>query len=144
MDEPFADLYVTAGPSAQDSRLYALDLLNLELDRIAPQPVVGIVAECDGTPIVEVVGAGDGELMGLEEGDLKPVSQDIVNRGDCEVTWPDATMKGWTPHAASPNGRRLFWTNGRRVGVTTGPQLDDLEVLGRTELPIYTAVWVRR
>jgi hypothetical protein len=141
VDEPFADLYVTAGPSPRDSRLYALDLLNLELDRLGPEWVTRIVGQCDGRPMVMAIVGGRARLMQLRRQALVRPEGGLRRRATCGSSRADVHIPGWVGHEEAPSGGRIFLTDGRRVAVARG---DEIEVLGRTELPIWSAVWVRR
>ncbi|MQB01260.1 MAG: hypothetical protein GEU78_13370 [Actinobacteria bacterium] len=141
VDEPFADLIVTAGPSPEDSRLYALDLLNLELDRIAPHRVTRIVGRCDGRPIIEAVVGGARRLMELRGRALIRSRRTLRPDRTCRSSRADRHIPGWVSHEQVPGGERIFLTDGRRVAVAKG---DDIEVLGRTRLPIWSAIWARR
>lgn len=142
VDEPFADLYVTAGPSPEDSRLYALDLLNLELDRISAEPVLRIVGQCGGRPVVLVFEGRGRRPMELKGQSLKP-ARNYLERGiPCTDSRADRHIPGWVTHDQAPGEGRIFLTDGLRVAVVTDD--GEIEVLGRTELPIWSAVWARR
>jgi hypothetical protein len=138
VDEPFADLYVTAGPSPEDSRLYGLDLLNLELDRIVSRRVMRIVGRCDGRPMILAVVGGKRRLMELRGRALIRSRGAPRPRGTCRSSRADRHVPGWVSHEQVPGGERIFLTDGRRVAVAKG---DDIEVLGRTRLPIWSAIW---
>ena len=138
IDEPFADLIVTAGPTREDSRLYALDLLNLELDRLAPERVTRIIGTCEGRPIVVAIVGGRRTRMEFGGRGLSRVPRGRILPGNCHGR-STRHIPGWISHGEAPNGH-LFLTDGNRVAVARG---DDIEVLGRTELPIWSAVWAR-
>ena len=146
LDEPFADLHVMAGRSAETSRLYALDLLNLELEPVVPgEEVSSLIGRCGRRTIVEVQPAtGPAGLRALEDDALTPVPADVMADPRCSSVLAGEDAAGWLVHDTAPNGRRTFLTRGRQAAVAPAADLGAIRILGRTRLPVQAAVWVAR
>jgi hypothetical protein len=144
IDEPFADLYVVAG-SKGAGRLFALDLLNLEMDPLSPRRIK-MIGECGDRLVVRLTRrSGETRTMSVLDGELTPfepaASEDCESASDKAYRVEGA--EGWRALDFSPNGRRVLLVKGRRLGVAQVPG-GSLEVIGRIRFPIRAAVWARR
>lgn len=138
VDEPFADLYVVAGKKGA-GRLYAMDLLNLELEPLAKRrDLRAIVAVCDRTPVVRA--GGDRTLLILEDDALVEAPRDVLEGDVCRGSEVAGRIRGWRRLALAPNGERVLVAQGRRVGVMSAGG-GRIEQLGRTRLSLTSAVW---
>jgi hypothetical protein len=141
IDEPFADLFVVAGKRGA-GRLFAMDLLNLELQPLAKRnDLHAIVAVCSDGPVVR---AGEARtLLILENDALVGVPEGVLEGDDCWMSGADGRSRGWRQLARSPNGERVLVAKGRRVAVSPVGG-GGVEELGRTRLPLIGAIWARR
>lgn len=138
IDEPFADLYVVAGPKGA-GRLFAMDLLNLELEPLAKRSDLrAIVAVCDRKPVIRA--GGDRTLLILEDDVLVDAPAGLVDGDDCEGSGVAGRARGWRRLALAPNGERVLVAKDRRVAIQEWDS-DRLEHLGRTRYPVTSAVW---
>jgi hypothetical protein len=144
INEPFADLYVVAGKRGA-GRLYALDLLNLELQPLAKRRDLRAVVRLCGVdrPVVRAADDRPGSLLILEEGSLMPAPEDVLSRDGCSISGAGGGSQGWHWLASSPTGKRVLVVKGRRVAIQRWGKRR-LEHLGRTRHPLTSAIWVRR
>jgi hypothetical protein len=149
IEEPFADLYVVAGREPGSARLYAMDLLNLELEPLSSRAdILRIVAVCDDEPIVEVrprAGLEGAQVMILRDGRLGFSETPPLEGCDRPAARAgELNVRGWTLVAISPNDRRGLFADGRELAVGVSPDFVPLEALGTAKLPIWSAVWPER
>lgn len=141
IDEPFADLYVVAGERG-GGRLYALDLLSLELQPLAKRrDLRAIVSVCDRKPVVRA--GGDRTLLILENDALVDAPAGLIDGDDCEASGVAGRTRGWRRLALAPNGERVLVAKGRRVAVSSVTE-GTIEELGHTRLPLQSAIWPPR